>query len=86
MRRTIVCVLLVMWLPLFLNGQSIGIRGWVDEEVRGLAGQVLSDQGGGVPYAYVFLSMRKTRYLCLVMQWVLLHGKRHVYRIRCRYG
>ena len=59
MRRTIVCVLLVMWLPLFLNGQSIGIRGWVDEEVRGLAGQVLSNQGGGVPYAHVFFYPRE---------------------------
>ena len=36
------------------NGQSVGIRGRMSEEVRGLAGQVFSDKGGAVPYAHLF--------------------------------
>ena len=51
-----IVVLIVLFSVMFRNvcGQTVGVRGAMSEEVRGLAGQVFSDQKGVVPYAHVF--------------------------------
>ena len=56
--RDIICTILIILLPKFLNAQSVGIQGWMDDEVRGIAGQVLSDKGGAVPYAHIYFIHR----------------------------
>ena len=50
----ITCFILCILFPCLSYGQTVGISGYMDEDVRGLVGHVSSDKGGGVPYAHVF--------------------------------